>query len=56
MVAVLYGLLSMPSRAGFRGIATNNKRAVVEAVYESRAMLADHKVPGAFASQQNLGM
>ena len=30
---------------GFRGVATNNKRQIVEAVYESRAMLADHKAP-----------
>ena len=29
---------------GFRGTATSNKRQIVECVYESRAMLADHKV------------
>lgn len=56
MVPLADYISCMPCRAGFRGTATNNKRAVVEAVYESRAMLADHKVPGAFAAHQNLGM
>jgi hypothetical protein len=31
---------------GFKGKGTNMKRKAVEAVYETRGMKKDHKVPG----------
>ena len=38
------------------GTATENKRGVVDAVYESRALLADHKAPADETMKSNLGM
>ena len=44
------------SYVGFKGKGTNVKRRAVEAVYESRAMKEDHKVPdGEFGMQNPIG-
>lgn len=41
---------------GFKGKGTNVKRRAVEAVYESRAMKADHKVPeGEYGARHFIG-
>ena len=38
------------------GTGTENKRGIVDAVYESRALLADHKAPADETMKSNLGM
>ena len=40
---------------GFKGVGTSIKRVAVEAVYESRGMMKDHKVPGAEAPGAEFG-
>ena len=41
---------------GFKGEFTSYKRAVVEAVYEARAIPKDHKVGDEIKAGSNLGM
>jgi len=41
---------------GFKGEFTSYKRAVVEAVYEARAIPKDHKVGDEMKAASNLGM
>ena len=49
-------LTQMSNVAVSAGTGTENKRGIVDAVYESRALLADHKAPADEAMKSNLGM